>query len=83
MYANQTVAYGATVYECLRHHMQADNLNDSINSWLETHVPDDRQQVPCTGDILCQRVSRRHKKNCIGRDLPFDKYADALARVVQ
>jgi hypothetical protein len=78
MYAKPLI-YSLTAYECIRHHLRADNLNDRINSWIETNVPDNKGYKPCSGDMLCQREwNKRHKNGCIGKDQSFDCYAEAL-----
>lgn len=77
MYAKPLV-YGLTAYECIRQHLQADNLNDRINIWIETHIPDDTETVPCDGSILCERTGVRHKTNCLGKTESFDSYCKGL-----
>lgn len=60
----------------------SEQVIDRYHEWI-ANLPDDTATAACTGDLLCQRQYVRHKTGCIGKDLPFDQYADALLRVVR
>lgn len=79
MYA-KPLMYSLTAYECIRHHLRADSLNDRINMAIETYVPDDKTVAPCTGDIMCTREGVRHKAGCLGKVEPIDVFWKKVQR---
>lgn len=85
MYISQSLLITALGYErgkqvaTERSEAVWNHLKGQVVAVAEQYDKNHQENIECTGDILCQRSGRRHKADCIGRDVPFMVYARELS----